>query len=71
MIEYVDAAAHASLWSAADLAADSPEDAHLFGPDTVGIGVHSGDGDGAVIIGTRAEIRAYFDRAAALLDRPT
>jgi hypothetical protein len=67
VLEYIDARDDfPSTVTREWLAADSPEDAHRFDADTFGILVHSGDGDGAVIIGNRHEIIEYLNRA---LDR--
>lgn len=69
MLEYVAAKNPFWIWTREDLAADSPEDAHRFTEATRAVVLHSGNGDGAAVIGTTAELIDRFASIITLLRR--
>lgn len=68
MLEYVSAECDdMERWTAEQIREDSPEDANRIPDDHIGLLVHSGEGDGALIIGTPAELRAYLAKLLLLI----
>lgn len=51
MLEYVHASQDTELWTADRIREDSPEDAGRISDIEIGVLFHSGDGDGALVIG--------------------
>jgi hypothetical protein len=68
MLEYVHADIGVEIWSAGDIRDDSPEDADRIADDEIGVLFHSGSGDGALVIGTKAQLRRRFEAAIALVE---
>ncbi len=65
MLEYVRAGQPFELWTAQDIRDDSPEDAGRIADADVGVLLHSGDEDGALLIGTPDEI---INRLSAVIE---
>lgn len=65
MLEYVSSDNAVDLWTASDIREDSPEDADQISDDDIGALFHSGDGDGALVIGTPASIIECLDTLRA------
>ena len=61
MLEYVNSGEPVELWTASDIREDSPEDADRIDDDAIGVLFHSGDHDGALVIGTPASVMDYLD----------
>jgi hypothetical protein len=69
MLEYVCAELDVQLWSADDIREDSPEDAHQISGEHIGILFHSGDGHGALVIGTEQQIIDRMEQVITLIRR--
>jgi hypothetical protein len=67
MLEYVNAGEPVEIWSAEGIRQDSPEDAHRITDAELGVLLHSGGGDGALVIGTKDALIARFEKIIAHL----
>lgn len=69
MLEYVNAGSGVELWSAEEIREDSPEDAYRISDADRGVLFHSGDGHGALVIGTPGEIEEWLSGVIAAVRR--